>query len=1181
MKPHLSLRSTLLLFLFILGSAADGSWRSVQLLAAPATVTLYGTVRNSGGEVLPDTEVRAWPVGQPDLFSGTVTNQDGQYALDLAADLRYDLRVIPPPESDFGSVYVPGLYADQSQKLDFVLVPMNEKSLSGRIVDQFGTPLPFQKIKLLTSGREVVATTNEDGEFWLTVTGGYYLLEISFLKPAAVEGFRDMPGWYSMNGGVTLSESTYLPIQLPLSRLTVRVEDPQGTPVPNSEVSAQAHSRLMQIGPFTLDVFSSYVQSNTNPRTDGDGLASFWLFPDSYKISAFPPAGSTLRTAASQIEFAGESSATIVLVEPVTFAGRIVDQFGAPLPSQRIRLSSSTPELAETTTNANGEFAVSVAPGPFSLQISFNRLSWPGVERFRNLPTQYLISGAITLTESVFVPIQLPLQRLTVRVEDPNGDHVQGAQLFTSSPSPRLPLGPFNPEWACWYESKDSSARTDANGLVGLWLFPATYRITASAPSGSLFRSTTTDVVFEGESSTVIILTEPIAFRGRIVDQFGVPLPSQTVRLISQASSEQFLMTTDGNGEFGASVTPGLFSLQISFLKRSFPGVERFRNMPSQYLIEGRNLSITEDVFLDTQLPLERLRVLVQDPNGIPVQGAQLSTNTPSPRRPLGPFNPEWSSSYQTNDSGARTDANGAADLWLFPAAYLMQFAPPAGTRFIPVSIPDVQASEGTCVVVLNYMPPPPPIPTACMKPLPAQQCAGESFTLDATCSTDPEGLPLSYTWLAPFGNSTGPTRSLSLEEGIYDIRLIVRNSLGGAGSASVTITVGDQQAPQLSVSPAAIAVDPEGPAGAHVDLGTAFSVSVSDNCDCGYHLTTTPGSGLFSVGETTITYTATDCDGNSTTRTATVTVRPFDTTPPVISAVITGTQGNNGWYTSDVGIVWSVQDSESEISSHSGCDPIAISSDRTEIAYTCSAVSAGGASSATVVVKRDATPPVVSISCPPDGSEYLYGEQIIAAWDVRDNLSGVASVVPTVENGGAIGTTAVGPNQFAVQAWDFAGNSTRRSTAYTVLSRLETIDRVAEILDHLGPLSPQDEQKVEKAVRALEMAEDVKYWSTELQLSEQGQIVFELCKNSIGYLLALTDSADVRRAIDLLVELTRYLAVDELERAVGSNGDPADIAKAWESLSEGDAARERGDIQTAIQNYKNAWQFALRAQDE
>jgi hypothetical protein len=84
------------------------------------------------------------------------------------------------------------------------------------------------------------------------------------------------------------------------------------------------------------------------------------------------------------------------------------------------------------------------------------------------------------------------------------------------------------------------------------------------------------------------------------------------------------------------------------------------------------------------------------------------------------------------------------------------------------------------------------------------------------------------------------------------------------------------------------------------------------------------------------------------------------DSTPPVVAPQIAGTLGNNGWYTTDVHVSWLVVDPESVISSSSGCGPGSVTSDTIGMTFTCTATSAGGSDSASVTVRRDASPPVL-----------------------------------------------------------------------------------------------------------------------------------------------------------------------------------------------------------------------------
>src|SRR5690606_16620944 len=68
------------------------------------------------------------------------------------------------------------------------------------------------------------------------------------------------------------------------------------------------------------------------------------------------------------------------------------------------------------------------------------------------------------------------------------------------------------------------------------------------------------------------------------------------------------------------------------------------------------------------------------------------------------------------------------------------------------------------------------------------------------------------------------------------------------------------------------------------------------------------------------------------------VTVESADATAPVITPNVSGTQGNNGWYTSDVTVTWAVEDEESDITSSTGCAPTTVSTDTDAITLTCEA---------------------------------------------------------------------------------------------------------------------------------------------------------------------------------------------------------------------------------------------------
>jgi hypothetical protein len=81
----------------------------------------------------------------------------------------------------------------------------------------------------------------------------------------------------------------------------------------------------------------------------------------------------------------------------------------------------------------------------------------------------------------------------------------------------------------------------------------------------------------------------------------------------------------------------------------------------------------------------------------------------------------------------------------------------------------------------------------------------------------------------------------------------------------------------------------------------------------------------------------------------------------PIITPVIFGTLGTNGWYTTAITVNWTFDTQNGPIESSVGCDAKTISADTPGITYTCSATRDGFTTSVTKTFKVDKTPPAVT----------------------------------------------------------------------------------------------------------------------------------------------------------------------------------------------------------------------------
>lgn len=150
-----------------------------------------------------------------------------------------------------------------------------------------------------------------------------------------------------------------------------------------------------------------------------------------------------------------------------------------------------------------------------------------------------------------------------------------------------------------------------------------------------------------------------------------------------------------------------------------------------------------------------------------------------------------------------------------------------------------------------------------------------------------------------------------------------------------------------------------------------------------------------------------------------------IDDTAPAIQAIITGTQGDNGWYLGDVGLEWSVSDAESDVQWSVGCEPSALTADTAGQMFHCLAESAGGRSEQMLELKRDSQPPHTVLV----GKEIQAG-QARFAFEGDDTLSGLAGFECSLD-GAAFApcaspvnlTVATGTHEFRVRAIDVAGN--------------------------------------------------------------------------------------------------------------------------------------------------------------
>lgn len=144
---------------------------------------------------------------------------------------------------------------------------------------------------------------------------------------------------------------------------------------------------------------------------------------------------------------------------------------------------------------------------------------------------------------------------------------------------------------------------------------------------------------------------------------------------------------------------------------------------------------------------------------------------------------------------------------------------------------------------------------------------AGSTITLDGSTSTDADGDSLTYSWS---NGATTPAQTLALAPGTHTFTLTVNDGKGGSSSDNVVITINaDVTAPVLTV-PTALVVNATVLGGFVGAIGAATAI---DACDPNPTITNNAPA-QFSLGETVVTWTATDANGNASSAVQSVTVK-------------------------------------------------------------------------------------------------------------------------------------------------------------------------------------------------------------------------------------------------------------------------------------------------------------------
>jgi len=283
-------------------------------------------------------------------------------------------------------------------------------------------------------------------------------------------------------------------------------------------------------------------------------------------------------------------------------------------------------------------------------------------------------------------------------------------------------------------------------------------------------------------------------------------------------------------------------------------------------------------------------------------------------------------------------------------------------------------------------------------------------------------------------GASQSPTRSRAISSRLSQITAelsLIQKALIGLGSIAILNTLSDDGYDDNI--PPIITIN--GTSSVTVELGTAYSDAGATANDAFHGATTVSSSGSVdtnAVGTYTITYTATDLDGNTSTASRTVSV--VDTTNPVVtvtgSASVTHELGEA--YT-DAGATATDASGSVSVTSSGTVDTTSVGT--YTITYTSTDASGNSGSATRTVTVVDTTAPVVTVTGDNPATVELAGTYEDAGATATD-ASGDVTVVTT----GTVDTTKVGAYTITYTSTDASGNAGTETRTVNVVDTTKPV---------------------------------------------------------------------------------------------------------------------------------------------
>jgi hypothetical protein len=437
-------------------------------------------------------------------------------------------------------------------------------NITGTITDASrGTALPSMVAAAYTptGSLQGTATSDSRGQYVLTLPSGKYRV-LAY----------DLTGTYATEfGGNADSFDTSPIINATADVIGVNFAMEKAGVITGTVRSGGAPLSSMTVAAYNLATGTRRGFTLTAP----DGTYSLALPPGQYKIAAYDGFGTysvsffqnqpTFQTATTLLLVSGQQASGIdfQLVLAGHLSGSVVDADTNQTLLGALVVAYTTDGItavATTTTDAAGNYSLSVPPGTYKLVAADpTRIFATGYLGDSN---SFASDAAISVASGAFVgALRIPLHRAGVV-----SGHVSDA---SGTPLPGISVAAYNEDG-----SQRTVTTTDASGAYTLLLPPGEFRVAAFDtnvifatqfyPQRFLFLNAGTVSVATAQTTAAIdfILVRGARFSGTITDQqTGAPIAGISVGAFDSAGNIMSVGISDNSGNYALVVPPGSYKL--------------------------------------------------------------------------------------------------------------------------------------------------------------------------------------------------------------------------------------------------------------------------------------------------------------------------------------------------------------------------------------------------------------------------------------------------------------------------------------------------------------------------------------------------------------------------------------------------------------------------------------------